>query len=338
MKRFVQTRRDFLKLMGISGGAILWEGTNIPLAFAKEDYPAKRITWINPTKAGGGSDAIARLLTRYLQKHLKELNPTAKGFGGIAIKNDQTAGGQKAYHDMFFAKPDGYTIGDFNNAFMTESIFSSNLDFDYKKFTFIARSANKTTLVLARKDGFKSWDQMMKAGKTLKLGTTSYGRSGHISCIFLKETAKVPARIINHPGAAETVSALLRGDVDLIVTTNTATKALIDSGDFRVLLVLGDTSEYPGVPALPQIGHPQLTGPLGQHRLIIGPPNLPKEVTETLIAGFKKVFADKEFLTQAEKMDFEPNPLYGKDVEKVVKDLMKYYEEMTPLLKKHLDT
>lgn len=336
MRRFKQTRRDFLKLMGIGGGTILLEGVHVPLSFAAEAYPAKRITWINPTKAGGGSDAIARLIVRYLQKYLTELKPDAKEFGGIVIKNDQTAGGLKAYHDMFYSKPDGYTIGDFNNAFMTESIFSPDLDFDYRKFTFLARSGNKTTILIARKDGFKSWDQMIKSDKTMKLGTTSYGRASHISCIFLKETAKVPARIINHPGGAELISALLRGDIDLAVTTNTTVKALIDSGEFRVLLVLGDTSEYPGVPALPQIGYPQLTGPLGQHRLIIGPPNLPQGVIDTLISGFKRVFNDKEYIAQAEKIDADTNPLYGKDVEKVVKELAKYYDEMTPMLKKYL--
>ncbi len=339
MERFGKERRDFLKLIGMGGGTILLGGMQPSFSFAEEVYPAKRITWLNPTKAGGGSDAIARLLARYLQKHLTEAGTGAKGFSGVVIKNDQTAGGLKAYSAMFNAKPDGYMIGDFNNAFMTESIFSPKLDFDYKKFTFIARSGNKTTLLLTRKDGFKSWEHMLKAGKekTVKLGTTSYGRSGHISCIFLKETAKVPARIINYPGAAETVSALVRGDVDLIVTTSTATKALVDSGEFRVLLVLDDTSEYPGVPSLPQIGYPELTGPLGQHRLIIGPPNLPKETTDALIVAFKKVFSDIEFLGHAKKIDCDVNPLYGKDAEKVVKELAKYYEDMTPMLKKHLN-
>ena len=112
---------------------------------------------------------------------------------------------------------------------------------------------------------------------------------------------------------------------------------MVDSGDFRILLVLNDTSDYPGVPSLLQIGHPELTGPLGQHRLIIGPPNLPKEVTDTLIAGLKRVFNDKEYLDQTEKIDCDTNPLYGKEAEKVVKDLSKYYDEMTPMLKKYLN-
>lgn len=86
MERFKQERRHFLKLVGISCGTALLGVIQLPISFAKEVYPSGRITWINPVKAGGGSDLVARSIARYLEQYLKELSKGTKG-GEIVIKN-----------------------------------------------------------------------------------------------------------------------------------------------------------------------------------------------------------------------------------------------------------
>jgi tripartite-type tricarboxylate transporter receptor subunit TctC len=272
-----------------------------------------------------------------LGKYLKEGVKEAKG-GDVLVKNIPEAGGRKAYSMIFNAKPDGYTIGDFNNAFVTESI-TSKVEFDYNKYTFIARTGVNLHLLLARKDGVKNWEEMMALGKKkeLKLGTSNFGRSSHVNCILLKEIALLPGRIINFPGAAEAVAALLRGDVQLLVTSESSTKAIIDDGTFRVLAVLAEKSNYPGVPSIADLGYPHLTGPLGQQRLVIGPPNLPPEVTDGLISALKRVFDDKEFLAQARKVEFDPDPVYGAEAAREAQKVFKYYDEMAPILKKYLE-
>ncbi|MFB3884860.1 MAG: tripartite tricarboxylate transporter substrate binding protein [Thermodesulfobacteriota bacterium] len=336
MERLKQRRRNVLKVVGMGVGIILLSGIYFSVTLAAEIYPARKITWINPTKAGGGSDLVARTVVLYLGKYLKEVKG-AKG-GEVVLRNVPEARGNKAYNMIFHAKPDGYTIGDFNNAFVTENITSQKIEFDYNKFTYIARTGVNTHILLARKDGPKNWEEMMAAGKQkeLKWGTANFGGSSHVSCILLKEAAKIPARIINFPGAAEAANALLRGDVNILTTSESTAKSLIDAGEFRVLTVFGEKSQYKGVPSISQLGFSELTGPLGQNRLVIGPPNLPKEVVDTLVAGLKKVLSDKEFLAQGEKVEFEPNPLYGADAEKQAQKLFKYYDDMTPILKKYL--
>jgi putative tricarboxylic transport membrane protein len=336
MERFNQGRREFLKLLGMGGGAALFGGVRVCLGAAKEIFPADRITWICYVKAGGGWDVVARLLSPYLVKYIKEVSKGAKG-GDMVIKNVSEAGGQRAFSSIFHAKPNGYIIGDFNAAFATEDI-GSKPDFDYTKFTFLVRTTASTRVILVNKNGFKSWDEMMKAGKEkeLKWAASNFGRGHHVACILVKEAAKVPARLINFPGAAENLNALLRGDVQLAIATAEGIAGLIDSGEARVLTVLSDTSPYPGVPSIAQLGYPELANPLKLHRLVIGPPNLPKEVCDTYIETFKKVFIDKDFLAQAKKIDFEPEPLYGADAEQLAKKFFSYYDEKAPILQKYL--
>jgi tripartite-type tricarboxylate transporter receptor subunit TctC len=334
MDRIVQNRRNFLKLIGIGGGAALLGG--LPQAFAKEVYPAKSITWITPQKAGGGFDLVARTICPYLGKYLKEVSKGAKG-GDVVVKNVPEAGGRRGYSNIYHAKPDGYTIGDFNTGLAAESLVSK-LDIDYNKYTFLLRSGVSLRVIVAPKNGFKSWEEMMKAGaeKELKWAVASFAREIHISSILIKETAKVPARLINFPGTAETTNALLRGDVHMATLSEESAKTLIDAGEFRVLTVLSETSQYPGVPSMAQLGYPELADSCRLHRLVIGPPNLPEEIVDILSAGFKKVFSDKEFLSQGKKIDFEPEPLYGADAERQARKVFKYYDEKAPILKKYL--
>ena len=130
----MDNRRDFLKIVGLSSLIVAAEGVSPLLSFAKDVYPSDKVTWIIPIKPGGGVDLVARCVSLYLEKHLKE---AAKGSKGVNIqcKNVPEAGGRKAYSTIFYARPDGYTIGDFNTAFITDNI-SDKIEFDCSQYTF----------------------------------------------------------------------------------------------------------------------------------------------------------------------------------------------------------
>lgn len=337
MDEFRGDRRHFLKLLGLGTTALAAGGPLARGAFAREGFPSDRIEWICYVKAGGGWDVVDRVIAPFLSKHLKEIATGAKG-GDVTVKNVPQAGGRRAYSTIFHAKPDGYTIGDFNTAFATDAIIGDKPDFDYTDFTFLVRSGASDRIILTTKNGFKSWDEMMKAGrqKEIKWAASNFGQGHHVSSILVKETAKVPARLVNFPGAAENLNALLRGDVQVALVSEESAKAMIQAGELRVLTVLSGTSSYPGVPSISQLGYPELAEPLKLHRFIIGPPKMPREVTDPLLDAFRRAFADKEFLTLAKRVDFDPAPVYGAEAERIAKSLFKYYEDKTPVLKKYL--
>lgn len=337
MKGFERERREFLKLLGMGSGAALFGGFRLPQAFAKDVFPSDRILWIIPIKPGGGFDTAARVMSPYLTKYFKEISKEARA-GDVVLKNVAEAGGARAYSNMFHAKPDGYTIGYFNAAFITES-FMSKIETDCTKYTFLVRTHYATRVICThKKSGFKTWEEMMKAGKEkeLKWAASNFGRGHHVACILVKEIAKVPARLINFPGSAENANALIRGDVDMGINTQETAKPLIDAGEFRVLTTLSETSPYPGVPSITQLGYPELANPLVLHYFVIGPPNLPKEISNVLASVFKKVFSNNEFVAQAKKIEIYPDAVYGEDAERVAKGFFKFYEEKAPILKKYL--
>jgi len=335
--QYVETgRRDFLRLLGIGSGAVFLNGLDRTTSFATDVYPAQKIQWIVYTKPGGGFDLIARSIAPYLGKSLRETSGGAKG-GDAIIRNVTEAGGLRAYSTIYNAKADGYTIGDLNTGSYCETMFAKS-EIDYRKYTFIVRNGFSARIVVTSKNGFKSWDEMMKAGKEkeIKWACGNFGAGAHISAILVKEFLKVPARLIHFPGTAENANAILRGDVQMGMVTEESARALVEAGELRVLNVFAVKSAYPGVPSLGQLGYPELAEAALSQRIIIGPPNLSREITNTLASAFKRVLTNEQFLIQAKKIGFDPDPLYGADAGLLVKKIFKYYDDNAALLKKYL--
>ncbi len=330
-------RRTFLKLSGLVAGGLTVKGIHLPeAAWAKEIYPERKISWIVPVKPGGGFDSLARFLSPYVGSAFKELRPAAKG-GDIILKNVPEAGGRRAYTNIFNASPDGYTFGDFNLGFVTENI-TSKPDFDVNKYTFLLRTGVSIRVIATKKNGFKNWQEMMAAAreKELKWAAGNFGRGAHIDSILAVETMGIPAKLINFPGTAESISAIIRGDVQVGLFSLDSISSLLKAGEFRLLAIFDEKSEFPGVPGMKELGYPELAETIRYQRYIVGPPNIPRDIADLINAAFKKALGKKEVIAWADRMDFPILPLYGDEAEKVAKKVMNFYIKMTPTLMKYL--
>lgn len=331
------TRRNFLKISGLSGtAAVLASLCNPPLSFALDSYPAQSITWVSPYRVGGGFDLIARGLMPYVTRNLQEAGQGAKG-GGVIFKVDIGGDGQRAYSRIYTSKPDGYTIGTFDSAFAVESL-RSKLDFDMRKFTYLLRLNSAPRILVTRKNGFAGWDEMLKTAKAreLKWGVGVLWRATHAASIIVKEETGIPARFIPFGNTALTMSALMRGDIQVALVAEDSVKALMNAGEIKALAEFSDKSDYPDVPSITDLGFPHLTEVISAHRFLVAPPGLPERIKVSLIAAFKKAINDKGFQDWAQKGGFMVNPLYGDEADRLAKKMIKFFQEdMKPVFKKY---
>jgi tripartite-type tricarboxylate transporter receptor subunit TctC len=331
-------RRTFLRLTGIAASGWTLSGLHLSNElWAQENYPERKINWIVPVKPGGSFDTMARFLAPQITLAFKDLRPGAKG-GSIIIKNVPEAGGRRAYTNIFNAPPDGYTFGDFNLGFITENL-SSKPDFDVAKYTYLLRTGVSIRVIATRKDGFKNWTEMMNAAKAkeLKWAAGNYGRGAHIDSILAKEAMGIPAKLINFPGTAENISAIIRGDVQVGLFSLDSISGLLKAGEFKLLMIFDEKSDYPGVPSVKDLGYPDLAETIRYQRYIVGPPGMPRHIIDTINAAFKKVLANKDTIAWADRMEFPLLPLYGKESEDVAKKVMNFYIKMTPTLIKYIN-
>jgi len=331
-------RLDFLKIFILSVVVLgLVEGSHMPISFAKDVYPSGKITWIVPYKPGGGYDLLARAMSPYLIKYLREASPGSKG-GDIIIRNEAGASGQRAYSMVYNARPDGYTIGGFDISFATETLMEK-LDFDIEKFNFLLRVNTTTRVLVTNKTGFANWEEMLKAAKTkeIKIGVGAFGRAQHIAAIIVREKLKLPARLICLGGTAESMNALLRGDVQVSLGSEDSLKPLIDAGETRVIADFTGYGDYPGVPTSKSLGFPDLGETIEGHRFVIAPPGLPKEISNQLISAFQKATSDPEFQAWVKKSDIPLNLIFGDEADRMAKRIFKFYQQdLKPILEKYL--
>jgi len=332
------TRRHFLKLSGLSAAALsMGSLASTPLAFAKEPFPSDDIIFLIPSKPGGVHDIYARSLNPYLTKYFKEVSPGAKG-GDLRIKNEPASGGLKAYSMLFNAKPNGLTIGVIDTAVITDGILEKP-EFDYSKLTMLlVGNYTVKVVVTSAKKGFKNWNEAMDAMKKqpVKMAAGSFGRSNHICSIIMNEKMGTKFKLINFPGTADCLNAVLRGDVQTAFVVEDAVQSLVEAGEMRVLLSFTEASEYPGAVSVKELGYPELATQISSIRFIGAPPGLEEEPKKILLAALKKAQSDKEFVAWAKKSKYYLGNLYGSDADAVYNNFRKFYEGLAPRLKKHL--
>lgn len=307
------------------------------VSWGEDKYPTKNVAWLLPYKPGGGFDIFARSLSPYLTKNLKMLSPNTKG-GGVIIKNEPAAAGEKAISMLYNAPPDGYTIGAFTGGFLADQ-FLTKKDYDLTKLSYLVRLDEMTRLLVTRKSGPKNWQEVVAASKSspIKWGLPAYGREIHIMSIIANEALGLPVKFIAFGGTAESLNALIRGDIQMITISEDSAKALIDAGEIRVVLSFDKKSSYPDAVSIQDLGHPELINPSKGERFLAGPPNLPKRIAKNIAEAFQKACNDEAFVAWSKKTGFEPNPLYGKDLENLMKELIGFYKDKAPLIKKRLD-
>lgn len=330
-------RRDFLR-------NVVWSGATIGLdwnlltriLYGRDLYPASKITWISHTQPGSGYDTIPRAMGPYMTKYLKELAPGCKG-GDLIVKNEPAAAGLKAYTAVFRAEPDGYTIGGLDMSFVTDSV-TGKVEFDVSKYTYLAKLDSTLKLVVTNKNGFKSWREAMEASKKtpLKISVGQFGRANHIAGILLKEALGLDIRFITTQSTSANMSMVMRGDVHAGIAAEESISNLLEAKEVRPLMTFFETNEYPGSVSLAELGYAEIGKNSSGHRFAIGPPGLPKEITDLLVEAIRKTMADKEFQDWARKGKFPFTPVYGDEAGDLARRYIQFYQNMEPMLKKYL--
>jgi tripartite-type tricarboxylate transporter receptor subunit TctC len=277
-----------------------------------QNFPTKPVTMIVPWPAGGSSDLVLRALADATQKHLGQ---------PIVIENRAGASGTLGAAQMAAtAKPDGYTVAQmpitvFRLPFMAKTTFDPTKD-----FTYVIGLTGYTFGVVVRKDApWKTFKEMLDDAKAnpgkIKYGTPGAGTSLHIGMEQIaKQAGGIKWTHVPFKGAAETNAALLGGHVDA-VADSTGWGALVNSGDFRLLVTWGATrtKNWPDVPVLKELGlNLVANSPYG----LAGPKGMDPKVVKSLHDAFKKGLEEPSYAAALLKFDQELAYLSTEDYQK----------------------
>jgi tripartite-type tricarboxylate transporter receptor subunit TctC len=268
---------------------------------AAQKFPSRPMTIICPWGAGGGTDAVARMIAVLMEKDLGQpVNVVNRTGGSGAVGH--TAGATAA--------PDGYTM-----CITTVEITMmhwmglaqinykdikgvSLLNFDPAGINVRTDSPWKTEKEL--RDHAKANPGKLKASGTGKGGIWDLARAGWLKTagVSIDAIPWVPSN-----GAAPALQEMLAGGVQVVPCSLPEARALIEAKKVRALAIMADQRAeiFPDVPTLKELG---LNWTMGAWRGITVPKGTPPEIVAFLEKSLQKAVATKEFKDFMQKNGF----------------------------------
>lgn len=265
-------------------------------------WPAKPVTLVVGTPAGGATDVYARALAQQLGKITG---------GTFVVDNKAGANGNISAEFVQKAPADGSTlwIGTQSMMAINPSAYPS-LRWDPAAFKAIAKGV-EAPLVLVTHPSVpaKSLTDLVKwakdAGNKAAYASFSPGTPSHFLGFQLNEKFGLSMVHIPYKGSAPQINDILAGQVMLGFTQLQTAIPHIEAGKLNAIAVTGAQRwrALPQVPTLAELGHPELSTTIWFG--LFAPTSAPRPILSAIEAAASKVQADPEFRSRMEAQGFD---------------------------------
>jgi tripartite-type tricarboxylate transporter receptor subunit TctC len=292
-------------------------------------YRGKSVTLIVSGSAGGGYDTLARLVSKFLGKHVPG-NPS------IIVKNMPGAGGLIATNHMFTVAPrDGTVIASPQNNVPFEPLYGTkNADYDATKFNWLGSPAPEVSILTVwHTVPVNTWQDATK--RELIMGASGANSTPSFYGRIFMETLGVKLKIIpGFPGQNDALLAMERGEIDgypsAFYNSLMATRPTwIAEKKVKLLVQIGAERE-PAIADVPfaadlarnaedKLLIEQGAAPLAVGRPYMLPPEVPPDRVEAMRAAFMATMKDPDFLAEQDKLQLGANqPKSGAQIQEIV--------------------
>lgn len=297
-------RRRLLSAAGAAVAGLLLA----PVAHA-QDYPTKPITIVVPFSAGGGVDAMARLLAEPLRAALKQ---------SVVVDNKPGASGMLGAQAVVKAAPDGHTLllGSAGETAINPYVYKGRMQYDPTKdlapITLVTRVPN--VLVANPKLPVKNMDELIahikKNPGKVTYATSGVGNPQHLNGELLASLLATPMIHVPYKGAAGQLVDVAGGNVDLSFVSYAGAAPFLKSGKLKALAVTSNqrASFAPDIPALAE------SKALASYNLVnwfglFAPAGTPPAVQQKINDAVTKALRDPALAKRLQDQGGEPSPM-----------------------------
>ena len=273
-------------------------------AHAQQSYPSRPITMVVALPAGGGVDALARVVAEHMRATLGQ---------PIIVENKPGAGGTLGADAAAKSPPDGYTILHNTNGAAIAPALYRTLPFDTAKdFAPVTQIvASNLALVASPKSGITSVQELLTRARA-NPGKLNYGSSGpgnplQLTMEMLKRAAGVDIVAVPFRGDGQIHTALIAGEIEVAVIPLSAAVPLIQEGRLTALAVTGPkrSATVANVPTVAEAANLPGFASAGWQGWFM-PAGTPGAAIERIQAEVAKAIATPEINERLKSMAYEP--------------------------------
>jgi tripartite-type tricarboxylate transporter receptor subunit TctC len=243
-----------------------------------QGYPAKPVRVIVPSAAGGGLDALARVVAQKLNEKLG---------APFVVDNRPGAGGTIGIEAAARAAPDGYTLVIISATHTATSTLQGKGAYDLQRdFAPVVWATTQPYVVNVNPQvPARSMTELIALAKA-KPDSVSYGSPGagsaqHLAGVLL--TAMTGAQLFHIPykGGSQVVNDIIGGQIQLSFTNYLICRPHIQSGKLRALAVTTATRSK-AIPDLPAVAETVAGYDADNWYGLIAPARTPPQILDTL--------------------------------------------------------
>ncbi len=285
-RRALPNRRSVLASIA-AAGALASTG-----ARAQSNWPDHPVRIIVPYPAGGSTDVLSRILA----ERMKEI------FGQpFVIENRPGAGGNIGIAAVTGSPPDGYTIGAATiGHFAINQYLYSKMPFDAERDMIPASLTWELPNVFVVATDYcpaKSVSEFITWAKQkgrVSYGSPGVGTSPHLSGVMFVKHAGLDAVHVPFRGAAQTIPAMLAGDVNFAIDNLASYVPAISSGKMRALAVTS-AQRWPTMADVPTMGEAGVKDfVVTSWAAFVVPAGTPRPIVDKIAGAMNKIAAEED--------------------------------------------
>lgn len=351
-----QINKNFRR--GLHAGAAIMLLAGASLSHAQEQavsveefYKGKQIILVVGYAPGGGYDVYARVLARHIGKKIP-------GEPLVVVQNMPGAGSLRAANHLYNAAPrDGTQFGTFSRNMPLMGVLggNKNVQFDPRKFTWLgspSSAQDDAYMLFVRKDAkVKSFNDLVRpGGPEVILGGTGEGATGNDVALLMREALGARIKLIaGYRDSNALFPAIERGELEgrfvgLSAVRSTQPQWLKPDGIVRPLLQFARTTRHPDYKDVPTARELAIDPnaralieaaeiPYMLSRPYVAPPGVPADRARALQAAFMAATTDKEFLSDARRLNIDVSPVGAQDAARMLELLAQAPQELRDKLK-----
>ena len=274
-------------------------------AHAQSNFPSKPITTVVGFEPGGGTDTVARIVSKTLSDQIGQQ---------AVVENRAGAGGDIAVDYVARSAPDGYTLvlANVGSLAVNPHIMKTPYDplKDLTPITMGVVFAN--VLVVQPTLAVKTLPDYVKLAREhpgkITYASSGIGGAGHLAGELLKRVAKVDLVHVPYKGGGPAMQGFLGRQVDSFFATPVSSIKQIEAGRAVAIATTGSKRAklLPDVPTVAEAGYP------GYEALnwyaYLGPAKMPKDIVGKLNQELTKALRSPDVLAAFDKQGVEAQP------------------------------
>jgi len=264
-------------------------------------FPDRSVLIVDGYPAGGGTDIVARRLSRELQRDWAR---------PVIVENRSGANGTLAAIGVARASPDGHTLfmGNINTVVLAPLVLRGVDGAKASNFTPVSMVASQSHVVVVRKDAPIADIAGLVAAARARPGGVTYGSTGpgsvqHLAAALFAKRAGIEMQHVPYRGSAPALADLMAGTIDVIFEGIIPASPFLQSAQIRPLALAVTTPAQVAalaVPTLEELGY----GPMNMTSwwVLLAPRGLAAGLREAIAAAVQKALRQPEFVSFANSL------------------------------------